>query len=274
MNAVFHWMQRLPMARIRTSTLLSTLLVLVLLGASGCSAFFDFNLFSSLDKPAVPDPSRYESGSSGLDNLKADLSSPAIVNALKGSPSTVSDIQLYLVGTYNVTTAVTAGDGQVAAVLYGDLALKSTSGDVLVNNIVSTLITNPSGNLQSMLSSIVPADVAADQTKFSNMVSGLLAAELAYIALGHSIPPSPPGINLGDVAQKAAVSLMMKTIFDAATAQVGSGNELTDLFALVNNQPSGGLDAVSISDPFSGLSSGNPSWLKAIFDAAGAPYPG
>ena len=255
------------MARIKTFTLF----IAVLLALSGCSAFFDFNAFAGLDKAAVPDPSRYQ-GPSGLANLQNDLNSPSIVDALKGSPSTVATILANLDGAYNVTGAnPTTPDGQTAAILYADLALKSTSGDILVNNIAATVVNNPSGNLQSMLASIVPPDVAADITKFTAMVNNLLTAEGVYVHLGNTLVPAspPPGMNMGDTAQKAAVSLLMKTIFDAATLKVGSPNEIPDLFALINNQPSGGLDTVTITDPFSPM----PLWLKNIFDAAGAPYP-
>jgi hypothetical protein len=173
------------------------------------------------------------------------------------------------------TTPPSSPDQQTAAILYAQLALQSTSGDELVNNIADTVVNNPSGNLRSMLASIVPSDVAASLTKFTAMVNNLLVAELVYINLGTSLDPAnpPPGMNMGDVAQKAAVALLMKTIFDAATAQVGGGNEIPDLFALINNQPSGGLDTVSISDPFANMGSGSPAWLVHIFDAAGAPYP-
>ena len=283
MHTVFHRMQRLPMAKIRTSALLSILLALVLLGVAGCGAFFDFNLFRNVDKPGVPDPSRYENGSGGLANLQADLSSSAIVNALKGSPSTVGDIQTYLVINYGIVTptgpgTVTAGDGQTAAVLYADLALKSTSGDILVNNVVSTLMTAPSGNIASLLASIVPPDAAADQTKFDTMISALTAADWAYQALGASIPPNPPGSNnMGDVAQKAAVAYLMDTIL---ATLYGAPNNLTQpqayaqLFALVNNQANS-ISNVSVADPFANLSTdASLSWLKHIFDAAGAPYPG
>jgi hypothetical protein len=247
------------------------LFVAVLLALSGCSAFFDFNAFSSLDKPAAPDPSRY-TGASGLANLQNDLNSQAVVNALKNDPADVTKILGNLNSSYNVLAGgYTTPDQQTAAILYSDLALKSTSGDILVNNIVANVMTQAPGNLQSVLSSIVPPDVAADFTKFSNMVNGLLTAETVYINIGNSTPLPVPGMNMGDIAQKAAVSCLMKAVFDAATPGAGAGNEITQLFAMVNNQPNS-VSGANVADPFASSMTGVP-WLKNIFDAAGAPYP-
>ena len=245
----------------------------VLLVLSGCSAFFDFNAFSSLDKPAVPNPSRYQ-GVGGLSNLHADLGSPAIVDALKGDPATVAAIEANLIATYNVTVGpLTTPDQQAAAILYSDLALKSTSGDALVNNIVANVLTTPSGNIQSMLASIVPADVAADPVKFSNMVAGLLAANTAYQVLGAALVPAspPPGMNMGDVAQKAAVAFLMERVVTAVAVNVSPLDPVTEMFKLVNNQANAISANLSTSpaNPLNPL----PGWLKNIFDAAGAPYP-
>ena len=95
-----------------------------------------------------------------------------------------------------------------------------------MNNVVATLMTQPYGNLKSMLSSIIPPDVAGDITKFGNMVTNLNNANAVYILLGNSLPPAPPGMNMGDVAQKAAVAYLMQTIFTAVTGVVGAGNEI------------------------------------------------
>ena len=247
------------------------LLAAILSVLAGCGAFFGFNAFAGIDKAPPPDPARYQ-GPGGLANLQTDLESPSVVAAMKNDPQAVNQILNNLNTSYGLTTTpITTPDQQTAAILYSQLALQSTSGDVLVNNIVTTVINNPSGNLQSMLASIVPPDVAADPVKFTAMVNNLLAAETVYVNLGTNLNPSfpPPGMNMGDVAQKAAVSLLMKTIYDAATAKVGAGNEITNLFALINNQPSNGLDKVTITDPYNPM----PTWLKNIFDAAGAPYP-
>lgn len=254
------------------------LFVAVLLVLSGCSAFFDFNAFSSLDKPAAPDPSRY-TGSSGLANLQADLGSAALVDALKNDPTKVATILGNLDGSYNITTGpLTTPDQQTAAILYSDLALQTSSGDQLVNNIVSNLLTQPPGNLQSILSSIVPPDVAADLTKFTAMINGLLLANVAYDNLGQSLAtlPAPPGMNMGDTAQKAAVAWLIYCVDQAVIGTVGAPSAMAEMFALVNNQPNSIAGVTTTPpNPLSPIANAglNPPSIKRIFDAAGAPYP-
>jgi len=248
------------------------LFVAVVLALAGCSAFFDFNAFSSLDKAAVPDPSRYQ-GAGGLGNLQADLASPSVVEALKSSPATVSAILTNLDADYHVTTTPpTNSTEQIAAILYSDLALKSTSGDELVNNVADLLV-NPPGNIASVLQSIVPADVAADPAKFLSMVNGLLAANVVYQNLGASLDPAspPPGMNMGDVAQKAAVAYLMERVDAAVASDVNPLNEVDEMFKMVNNQPNAISPGLSTTpaNPLNPL----PGWLANIFDAAGAPYP-
>ena len=134
------------------------LFIAVLLALTGCKAFFDFNAFSSLDKAGVPNPSRYQ-GSGGLANLQDDLQSHAIMDALSGDPATVAIILGHLQADYHVTTLDPSNSTeQTAAILYSDLALQTTSGDKLVNN-VADLLANPPGNIGSILQSIVPDEV-------------------------------------------------------------------------------------------------------------------
>jgi hypothetical protein len=255
------------------------LFVAVLLVLSGCSAFFDFNAFSSLDKPAAPDRSRYQ-GLNGLSNLQTDLASPSIVKTLKNDSTLTQNILLDLLNdpTHDLTGSPPWNSAQqTAAALYGDLALKSTSGDELVNNIVAAVLTQAPGNIKGILQSIVPSDVIADQTgaKFANMIAGLFNANIVYQKLGASIPPTPPGMNMGDVAQKAAVAYLMFKVEDAVANDpaitAGPYDPVAEMFLLVNNQPNhipSGLGTTP-ANPLKPL----PGWLKNIFDAAGAPYP-
>jgi hypothetical protein len=254
------------------------LFVAVLLVLSGCKAFFDFNAFAGLDKAAVPNPSRYQ-GTHGLANLKDDLQSHAIMDALSGDPATVAIILANLDAEHGsfTTTVPTTADSQIAAILYSDLELQTTSGDDLVNNVADLLVNPPSSDIKSVLQSIVPADVAADPTKFANMVGGLLAANIAYQNLGASLStlPAPADMNMGDVAQKAAVAYLMERVNAAVTADVNPLNPVDQMFKLINNQSNSITPGLSTTpaNPLNPTGSGPPGWLKNIFDAAGAPYP-
>jgi hypothetical protein len=252
------------LARLKVTALLLTPLLLV----AGCSAFFGFNAFSSFDKPPAPKLSDY-TGAGGLSKLAGDLTSKAVVAALAADPTTTQQLEAYLLGVY------TGGgpDAQQAAALYADVNLKTTLGEDLVNNVVAALMTNPpSGNIASILQSLLPPGATADQATFSAMVDGLLNAEAAYMVLGVSTPLPPPGVNMGDVAQKAAVSLMMKTVVHAVALDRGVLDTdplvMVQMFLLATNQTNL-ISGVSVPDPFPA----NPPWLVNIFAAAGATYP-
>ena len=250
--------------RIALSAAAASLLAAVLL-LVGCSAFFDFNLLKGLDKPSAPTASDYQ-GSGGLDKLAKDLSSPAIVSALAGDPAATAGIDAYLKSLYGTPQE------QQAAALDADLNLKTTSGDVLVNNAVTFAVSGGASGktVQQILQEIVPANVASDSTAFTAMVNGLLAAEAAYQVLGATVPPAPADVNMGDAAQKAVVAYTM----DSLITFIGGGTAAatTQMFNLMNNPSAYTGPTGNMPDPFSGLP-GNPAWLGNIITAAGAPMP-
>jgi hypothetical protein len=250
-----------------TSLKVTALLVAPLILLAGCSAFFGFNAFSAVDKPPVPKLSDY-TGAGGLSKLASDLTSKAVVAAMASDPTMVQQLETYLQGVY------TGGgpNAQQAAALYADVNLKTTLGEDLVNNVVAALMTTPpTGNIASVLQSLLPPGATADPATFSAMVIGLLNAEAAYIVLGNSTPLPPPGVNMGDVAQKAAVALMMVTVITAVEAFPPGYTQaaaISQMYLLATNQANG-ISGVSVPDPYAS----NPAWLVNIFAAAGATYP-
>jgi hypothetical protein len=255
------------MARVKVATLL----VPLLLTMAGCSALFDFNAFKALDVPPAPKASDYQ-GPAGLTKLAEDLSSAAVVDQFIANPATTAQIELDLLA-YISAPLTSLDQKQKAEVLYADLNLKTTSGDDLVNNVVSALL-SPSawnGDIKTIIGGIIPTDVQGSQAAFVAMVNGLLDANTAYDLLGNSLtPPSvPDGMNTGDVAQKAAVAYLMKVVVDEVVAQSsGSLNQaqaIDQIFLLVNNEPNS-IDAYTIpSDPLSSPTQA----LQNIFDVAG-----
>jgi hypothetical protein len=252
---------------------LSALLIIAGVLCAGCSLFYS-NVFAGLDTPPAPKASDYE-GPNGLTRLGADLDSPAVVALLTADPTTVQEIQDFLGGHYNLGAPATVAD-QTAAALSADLRLKTTGGDVLVNNVVTTIMSSPSSwDIAPIIKSVIPASVLADSTggDFSKMVDALVLADATYQALGTSIGTygAPAGMNLGDVAQKAAVAYLMVAVVNAVES-AGPYNQAAaeaQMFDLVTGQPNS-IGAVTLaSDPFSPM----PAALKSIFDAAGAPYP-
>jgi hypothetical protein len=269
------------MARARSIALI--LLPLLLL--AGCSALFDFNLYKDLglDKTSAPKVSDY-AGAGGLDKLAGDLSSPAIIDALKADAAAKAELEAYLQGL--ITLPVDQPEEQQAAILLADLELKTTSGEEFVNNIVTAMMApiDTSATVVDLLKSIIPADVAGDKTKFTAMIEGLLSANAVYIALGQGIDADgdgvvdpgkslPPGTNAGDIAQKAGVAFLANALVGAVdgAAAGGQAEAIAQMYNLLYDPTN--LDplvdpAMTMPDPFSGASVGLNA-VKALYDAAG-----
>jgi len=237
---------------------------------AGCSAFFETNLLKGLDKVPPPSASDYQ-GPGGLARLAADLGSPAIVEALKSDPNAVAGIVSMLQG---IIASGNNPDSQTASILLGDIYLKTTSGDQVVNNAVELALDPPTNpTIDQILKDIIPADIAADPTRFADMINGLLAAKSAYAGLGLATPPGtplPPGTNGGDLVEKATVAYLI----DAAVNQAASASSLTisatisEMFKLVNGQP----NAISGSPVNAPMHPPDP-WLDNLYNATGVPLP-
>jgi len=261
------------------------LLLLAGLLLAGCDAFFGFNLLKGLDKVPPPNPGQYNystNGTAGLDKLASDLTSQAVVNSMISDPSATSTIESNLQTTYTDPSVPTA-DRQLAAALYSDVNLKTTSGEAFVNNVVNVVVSGSGSGktIQQILQGIVPASVASDPTAFAAMVNGLVNSAAAYQALGASLAPpatAPPGVNMGDVAQKAAVAYMMQSmLYDIMNANPGetTADATQEMFALENNQPNN-VPTTTI-DPFQTpilpYDNTNLQNIKNIFTVAGATMP-
>ena len=274
------------MARVKSIALI--LLPLLLLG--GCSALFDFNLFKALglDKTAAPKASDYQ-GAGGLDKLADDLSSPAVIEALKNDPAAKAELEAFLQGL--ITGGVDTPEEQQAALLFADLELKTTSGEEFVNNIVTALMSSidTSVKVVDLLKSIIPADVAGDKTKFTAMITGLLSANAMYFALGQGIDSDaggdgvvdpgkslPPGANVGDIAQKAGVAFLANAIVGKVdgVAAGGQTEAIEQMYYLLYDQINPGFTIdpdLTMPNPFSGSPGLNA--VKALYSAAGMTLP-
>jgi len=271
-------------------------LILPLVFLAGCSAFFDFNLYRDLglDKTAAPRASDY-AGAGGLDQLAEDLSSPAVIEALKADPAAKADLVSFLDGIMNGDGTVDSPEEQQAAILLADLELKTTNGEEFVNNIVTVLMApfDPGVKIEDLLRSIIPAEVANDRPKFTAMIAGLISANEAYFALGHSIDNSPtpdgivdadkslpPGVNAGDIAQKAAIAFLANAIVvevDEANAPAASDvpDAINQMYNLLYDQASlgsGVTAGMTMPDPF-GTTTPELYAMEALYNAAGMTVP-
>jgi hypothetical protein len=262
---------------------------IALIALAGCSWLFDFNAFSAVDKPAAPKSADYV-GAAGLDKLSGDLTSSAVVSMLVADPTTTQQIVDQLVTDY-LSGAVTTPDQQKAAIVYGDLQLKTTQGEAFVNNIVTTLMAgvSASATIDSVLKDIIPAAAAADATIFSNMVTALLDSNTQYLSLGAglvdtngngTIDPGegiPAGTNMGDVAQKAAVAYAASAMYDAlAAAQptLTKAEVITQMYTLATDPTSANTQLQNLSfDPFSSTNPDLPN-VQNLLSCAGITLPG
>jgi hypothetical protein len=262
------------------------LFVAVAFALSGCSLFFEFNAFAGLSTPPKPTLADYQ-GSGGLAKLQQDLTSPAVIAALKNDPVTTKAIEDYLL-TQIGAGALTTDAQKQAAILYGDVNLKTTEGEALVNNVVSTLVGGipSSTGIQALLKSILPPAALANPAVFSSMVGALLASNTQYLALGASLDVDsdgdveagegvPPGTNMGDVAQKAAVAWTMKVLYDDVDANIAGVQTQDQIIAEMYLQATGDPTAnttvtnMTLTNPYSPVNAN----LKNLFDCAGLPMP-
>ena len=242
---------------------------------SGCSAFFETNVLKGLSTVSAPTAADYK-GPGGLDRLAKDLSSPAVVAALKADPAATASIASYLQTSYLSSPPLTTHDQQQAAVLYSELCLKTTSGEQLVNNAVTIALGGVgTKSLLEIMQEIVPPAVATDPVVFAAMVEGLLDANDKFALFGATVPPAPSGVNMGDVAQEATVAWMMRAVMNALETSLALTDSAADrsstesqMYALLNGQANS-ISSVSIPDPYSSP----PGWLTNISVAAGTTLP-
>jgi hypothetical protein len=275
-------------------TALSSLLALLTLLLAGCSALFEFNAFSSLEAVAAPSAADYE-GLGGLDKLATDLQSPAIIAKLKADPDTVTEIAEYLKDSY-LFNGVTTVDQQEAAVLYCDLYLKTSVGEEFVNNVALAAVggTSYSSTIHDFLVATLPAEALASLDVFTTMVQALRFSNVQYLALGAGITDKngngqidagegvASDINMGDVAQKAAVAYTMEVMYqqvynDPGLAPQTEEEAIRQLYLIATAPDTAAVGNPAV-DPFNSAStdayvSANLPSVQKLFDCAGMSLP-
>lgn len=264
------------MSRVTTTVLA----VGVVFALAGCAPLLEFNLFRGIDARPVPTAAEYETAE-GLDRLGEDLNSPAVVEAM--TPEVVAEIENHLWDTY-LDDGVSGEDDQQAAILYADLALKTSEGEALVNNIVQALLDETiDGSVADLLQQIIPSEALEDQSVFEAMVNALLLANEAYLLLGASIDLDddgeaddgatlPPDALPGDIAQKAIVAYTMRVMVDAIVAypdpDMSEADALDELYLIATDDPGADTDLAGITPSLT-----QPTQILALIDYAGIPTP-
>jgi hypothetical protein len=266
------------MSRVKTPALA----MIVLFTLAGCAWMFEVNVFGALDNPPTPTAADYQ-GADGHDKLAEDLNSPARVQALVDS-GIVDDIAAELLASIGGT--VDGDEDAQAAILYADLALKTTEGEEFVNNIADAVLggtVDGSSSVKVILEGIIPPEAYASEATFTDMVEALLAANDAYEQLGLYVDgivtdgihenDLPPGCEPGDLSQKAIVAYTMRVMVEAVISGLGlAGTQeekeaaaIAQLFLVgTGGAYDPGMDTV---DP--DIYTGTDMWIIALLDAAG-----
>lgn len=240
------------MAKWKLAAMMLILFALVT-GCDGGFNPFDYNLFTDagVAAPVVTAPAQAAADqdtaaqSTSLSTMRADLASPAYLAELTApaNADTLTAVTTYLEDVYSQTvTEETAPVVQEAAALYADLALTTTSGTLVVDKVVESLVggkldltvtVDPSlsgeekdaeerkqtaEKVASLINSMLPVSMlpeTADSTEaFTTMIAGMVSANEAYSALTATITdPATAAVSdniiIGDVAQKALVSYVV-----------------------------------------------------------------
>jgi hypothetical protein len=253
---------------------------------------FEFNLFDALDNPPTPTAADYQ-GSSGLDRLDEDLDSPAVVDAISSTPGLVDTILSSIATEFlggDPPTSCSGPDAPQAAILYADLALKTSEGEELVNNIAAVVLDiqnqiSGTSTVAEILAAIIPPEALASEATFTAMVEALLAANTVYLLLGAYVDGAtsdgvhendlPPGSLPGDVAQKAIVAYIMQKTVDAVvpvSVPATEAQAIAELFKVANQTTSPATtvtpDPFDSEAPFDGLP-GPDYGILALCDLAG-----
>ena len=174
----------------------------------GCSDIFEYNLFSSVDKPSIPTVSELKSMGSAeaVDKLSGEASSDKFYDELAGNESEKTEIQEYLKDVMDNPETETPVK-QKASLLYANIEIKTTGADGVVNNLVNVISAGNVSGFDDVWNAIVPDTMGEDDVV--NVLGGLLNAYQGYSNFGSTLVGSttaPDDVNMGDVAQTAIVS--------------------------------------------------------------------
>jgi hypothetical protein len=200
------------------------------------------------------------------------------------TPAVVAEIEQDLWDTYLDTPPLSSSEEQQAAILYADLALKTSEGEALVNNIVETILGGTitgSSTVADILADIIPPAALASEATFTEMVNALLTANDAYLLLGAYIDGStsdgvaennlPPGSLPGDVAQKALVAYTMAVTVSEVMSDLGisEGAAITQLYLVATGGAYNPAMGSVTPDPYASPDNG----ILALLDLAGVSIP-
>ncbi len=237
---------------------------------TSCEELFTGNLFSTLDGP--PSAAEILAGDDPLAGLVEASESPKFFDELENDDTEKQTVTDYLTDpATGYDPSDPAGnpadtpDEQAAALLHADIELETSEGRNAINN-VADLFLNQSGDsfdVETVLDSLVPEAAKNDKETFVEMINALDGAGDAYISFGVGLGSAdpPPDAPMGEVAQAAAVSIVIGEILE-------NGDTADDLWNAMNSGDYTGLAANS-GDPFDSLDGNELTAFDNIMAEAG-----
>lgn len=223
--------------------------------------FFTANLFAGLDKPntdTYKEPPAPDKRQGFFDTLERDMGSPGFAASL-----TAEELKTVTANLEAIVSDTTAPkeEQQKAAILWADLELQATGGDMFINNLaaaaatLATSATPPDLNSPAGVISFVegmitmPADATAEEKKtiMTDVFNGLIAAGGAYTMLNNSIDPANGLVvetNNDGLAQSAVVCNLVVGLSTLLADTSSDGNKGDDIASLITN-----LSAIDQASP-------------------------
>jgi hypothetical protein len=259
------------------------------LSIAGCANLFTGNMFANFDGPpsASDLAGRYADADGNVSSSDAD-SFVGDVEDAAGSSRFFDDLsdndRTTLTGSLksvydNDSGEVDDATRQRAAVLAADVTLRGADSGETINNVANVLTSAEGADSfsspQDLMDQIIPDSAKDDPVAIKKILDDMVAAADAYDALGGSltdddgdgeIDNAPEGTNMAEVAQKAAVAMVVRNLagqdsgdkdlaqriadndFEGTTFSDPLGGENSDGSALNNILKAGGLGGFFDSD--------------------------
>ncbi|MFW5827108.1 MAG: hypothetical protein ACOCU4_03405, partial [Alkalispirochaeta sp.] len=208
------------------------LILTVTITITGCSNLLTGNMFSNFDGPPSASDLTSRYGDDGVPAGDADDFVDAVDDAGGSrrffddlSDSDREELAGSLKSVYD-NEDVDAETRQRAAVLAADVTLRGADSGETINNVANVLTSSDGADSFSdpaaLMDQIIPDSAKDDPAAIQKILDDMVAAADAYDALGSSLTDEdgdgtvdgPEGTNMTEVAQKAAVAMVVRNIVE------------------------------------------------------------
>ena len=226
----------------RSRLLVVSALVMVL---ASCANLFTGNFFENFDGP--PDAAdilgQYTDSDGNVSSANADAFVSDLLDATDSSrffeelsSTDRSSLADSLNSVYtNPSVDVDDQTRQQAAILAGEVTLRDTGAGETINKVADVLTSSEGADSfsdpEALLNQIIPESAQGDTAAITQILTDLQSAAKAYTELGGSLSDTdgdgsvdgPDGANMTEVAQNAAVAMIVDQIASQTSAETLAG---------------------------------------------------